>query len=151
MAVCSGTSMAAPHVAAAAALIIARYPSWTNVQVRDRLLYTATDLGATGLDNTFGYGIVNVLKALQIQVEVVGPGTVYEGVEQEWGLAIYGGQSPFSYEWFVDGIPAGTGAALIYTPGSSSFSISVGVTDYLNQWTTAGKNVTVIQCDPWCA
>ncbi|MFB7780998.1 S8 family serine peptidase [Streptomyces bauhiniae] len=37
----SGTSMAAPHVAGAAALVAQRHPDWTGTQIRDALISTA--------------------------------------------------------------------------------------------------------------
>jgi len=55
----SGTSMACPHVAGAAALVMVTHPTWTNVEVRDRLQETADDLGATGFDTKYGYGLVD--------------------------------------------------------------------------------------------
>lgn len=60
----SGTSMATPHVAGVAALVWAAHPTWTNVQVRDRLDATATDLGAPGKDSYYGYGLVNAPAAV---------------------------------------------------------------------------------------
>jgi subtilisin family serine protease len=36
----SGTSMATPHVAGVAGLLFAQFPSWTHLQVKDRLLAT---------------------------------------------------------------------------------------------------------------
>jgi len=54
-----GTSMATPHVSAAAALVWAAKPGLTNAQLRSLLQSTATDLGAKGKDNKFGYGLVN--------------------------------------------------------------------------------------------
>jgi hypothetical protein len=54
----SGTSMASPHVAGVAALVIAA-SEMTNVQVRQRLVETADDLGAPGRDELFGFGLVD--------------------------------------------------------------------------------------------
>jgi len=39
----SGTSMASPHVAGAAALLVQRHPSWTVAQVKSALVQTGTD------------------------------------------------------------------------------------------------------------
>lgn len=61
-ALCSGTSMAAPHVAAAAALVKARYPNWTNTQVRNQLLTTAFPLGPAP---QFGAGLLQAWAAVQ--------------------------------------------------------------------------------------
>lgn len=55
----SGTSMASPHVAGTAALVLAANPGWSNDQVRAQLQSTAEDLGAAGRDTKFGYGLVN--------------------------------------------------------------------------------------------
>ena len=63
-AVKSGTSMACPHVSGTAALVMAAYPSWTNVQVREQLQNTADDLGAAGKDNQYGYGLVDAYEAV---------------------------------------------------------------------------------------
>lgn len=60
----NGTSMATPHVSAAAAVVWAAKPTLTNNQLLTLLTSTATDLGTTGKDNNFGYGLVNPLKAI---------------------------------------------------------------------------------------
>ncbi|HRV79933.1 MAG TPA: S8 family peptidase [Planctomycetota bacterium] len=60
-----GTSMAAPHVAGVAALIRSENPSLTVAQVEAILTSTATDLGAVGKDNLYGYGLVNAFAAVQ--------------------------------------------------------------------------------------
>lgn len=62
--VLSGTSMATPHVAGVVALIRFAHPTWTAQQVRDKLDASVDDLGAAGRDATFGFGRVNLQKAL---------------------------------------------------------------------------------------
>jgi subtilisin len=59
----SGTSMACPHVAGTAALVMATNPAWNNEQVRIRLQQTADDLGALGKDNLYGHGLVDADEA----------------------------------------------------------------------------------------
>ena len=55
----SGTSMACPHIAGLAALVIQCFPDLTPANVKRRIATTCTDLGATGLDTTYGYGLIN--------------------------------------------------------------------------------------------
>jgi serine protease len=57
-----GTSMAAPHVSATAALVIASGvlgPEPTAKQVENRLKLTARDLGAPGKDAQYGFGLID--------------------------------------------------------------------------------------------
>ncbi len=61
----SGTSYAAPLVSGAAALVWQAFPYFDNNLVRQTLLGTATDLGAPGVDEVFGYGLLNVGKAVK--------------------------------------------------------------------------------------
>lgn len=56
----SGTSMASPVVAGAAALVRAQHPAWSASQVVQSLKDSAADLGQPGRDDSFGYGRVNV-------------------------------------------------------------------------------------------
>jgi serine protease len=53
-----GTSMASPHVAAFAALLIDQGIT-TPAAVEDAMTQFATDLGPTGRDNDTGYGLIN--------------------------------------------------------------------------------------------
>ncbi len=55
----SGTSMACPHVAGAAALVKQRFPTFTPAQIKAKLMATATDLGTPGNDPSYGAGLVN--------------------------------------------------------------------------------------------
>ena len=59
-----GTSAATAIVAGAVALIRARYPHLNARQVIDRLTATATDKGPPGRDYIFGYGVIDIVKAL---------------------------------------------------------------------------------------
>ena len=56
----SGTSFAAPHVAGVAALIKAYNSSLTNAEIRAKLRNDALDLGVSGKDDYYGYGLVRV-------------------------------------------------------------------------------------------
>jgi subtilisin family serine protease len=60
----SGTSMACPHVSGVAALILEAFSSYSNDQVRQRLWDTAEDLGASGWDPYYGYGLVDAAAAV---------------------------------------------------------------------------------------
>ncbi|WP_342315688.1 S8 family serine peptidase [Lysobacter sp. FW306-1B-D06B] len=60
----AGTSFAAPQVSGAAAVVWQAFPYFSNDLVRQTLLGTATDLGAPGVDAVFGYGLLNVGKAI---------------------------------------------------------------------------------------
>jgi autotransporter serine protease len=60
----AGTSLAAPQVTAAAALVAQKYPWMTNDNLRTTILTTATDLGAKGVDSVYGWGLLNIGKAV---------------------------------------------------------------------------------------
>jgi subtilisin family serine protease len=59
-----GTSMASPHVAGVAALMLAVNPTLTPDQLETILASTAEDLGAPGRDDVFGNGLVNAQAAV---------------------------------------------------------------------------------------
>ncbi len=59
-----GTSMATPHVSAVAALVWSSKLTATNVDIRNALTGTALDLGTTGRDNSYGYGLVQAKAAI---------------------------------------------------------------------------------------
>ncbi len=86
-----GTSLAAPQVTGAAALVWEAYPYFSNDLVRQTLLGTADDLGAAGPDKIFGYGELNAGKAVN------GPGkfdwgdvTVDFSGESSWNNPVSG-------------------------------------------------------------
>jgi len=65
----SGTSMAAPHVAGAAALVREAFPFFSAPNVATTLLTTATSLGDPTI---YGWGLVNVGKALRGPAQFAG-------------------------------------------------------------------------------
>jgi subtilisin family serine protease len=64
----TGTSDATAIVAGAAALVRARYPDLSAAEVVHRLTATADDKGLPGRDNEYGYGVVNLVRALTADV-----------------------------------------------------------------------------------
>lgn len=66
----SGTSMAAPLVAGAAAIVKSRFPSYTALQIGEVLRVSTDDITAqnnSGLTNKLGSGRLNMQKALSAQ------------------------------------------------------------------------------------
>ena len=59
-----GTSMASPFVAGLAALIRERRPAWTPGEIRSTITSTAQDVGASGKDPEWGFGLVDGLAAV---------------------------------------------------------------------------------------
>jgi serine protease len=59
----AGTSMATPHVAGAAAILMQQGIT-SPAAIEDALKRTAVDLGTTGRDDFFGFGLVNVRAAM---------------------------------------------------------------------------------------
>jgi len=62
--VASGTSFASPITAAACAVLMAADSTLTNIKVEKILKDTALDFGAAGKDDYYGYGMIQLDKAL---------------------------------------------------------------------------------------
>ena len=60
-----GSSFAAPKVTATAALIKEKYPFMTGDLLRQTILSTATDIGDPGVDDIYGWGFLDIEKALK--------------------------------------------------------------------------------------
>ena len=96
----SGTSMAAPHVAGAVAILRQFNPSATPAQIKQALMYSAMDLGGSGEDNDYGWGLIDIRRALYfmpppegifpalISLEISGDGIADPGEEFELGVVI---------------------------------------------------------------
>lgn len=100
-----GTSMAAPFISGAAALLFAARPQITAAQVRALLISTATDLGPAGRDTTFGAGLINLpaaFAALNIMFPVLNdPAIITNGRvgSAAKGITPSAAQSP-QLQWF---------------------------------------------------
>jgi serine protease len=68
-----GTSMAAPHVSAAAALLLSLNAALTPDEIRFILESTAFDLGPDGWDEEYGHGLLDVAAALSLVASVAMP------------------------------------------------------------------------------
>jgi subtilisin family serine protease len=69
----TGTSDATAIIAGAAALVRARFPKLSAVEVIHRLTATADDKGPPGRDDQYGYGVINLVKALTADVPALTP------------------------------------------------------------------------------
>ncbi|MGY6587621.1 MAG: S8 family serine peptidase [Wenzhouxiangella sp.] len=165
----NGTSMASPHVAAVAALVWSHAPELTATEVRAVLAATAQDLGTSGRNNEFGYGLVQAKAAL----DYIGGGTV-PGPEpepepepnqpptaafsyscDELACSFDGSTSSdsdgeiVSYQWsFGDGVSAtGISASHSYL-NDGSYTVTLSVTDDDGAGDTTSKLVTVAAATP---
>lgn len=102
----SGTSMAAPHVAGSIAVLMERFPYLNGAQVAEVLKTTATDMGAPGIDALYGWGMINLGKAIN------GPGMLatVEDIPEEFRIPDPTGVAYGPTQFVVD-LP-GVGAVL---------------------------------------
>ncbi|MGK5440923.1 S8 family serine peptidase [Micromonospora sp. URMC 105] len=88
-----GTSMAAPHVAGAAALLAAKHPDWTGQQLKDALVSTTK---ATPQYDAYQAGTGRVDVAAAVRAPIVATGTAYTSVRYETAKA-GGSTRPVTY------------------------------------------------------
>lgn len=62
----NGTSMATPHASALGALLKSAYPNLSPKQIKQIIVNSAEDLGSTGYDEQYGYGLINPVDAFDV-------------------------------------------------------------------------------------
>lgn len=88
----TGTSLAAPQVSGAAALVWEAFPYFNNDLVRQTLLGTAKDLGLLGLDEVYGYGLLDVGRAVNgpAKFDWGDVAVNFDGITSTWRNSISG-------------------------------------------------------------
>jgi subtilisin family serine protease/chitodextrinase len=104
----SGTSVSSPIAAGVAALLLQYDPTLTPAEVKEILKDSAEDRGPTGPDNTYGWGVIDavtaldsVLKVREVSASKTDP---YEDEEVTFSLTTSGDPSMIvRYDWDFDG------------------------------------------------
>lgn len=157
----SGTSMATPMVAGVAGLIAARTGK-SGFELRTALDAAVDDLGDAGRDSLFGFGRVNLCKALggnclyrnpsntapvaalSVSSEKVQPG---ESMQLDASRSVDGDGRITSYSWDLDGNgradALGSGVKTTSFSKAGNYGVSVTVTDDNGATTKVKKVISV--------
>jgi subtilisin family serine protease len=152
----SGTSMATPHVAGAAAVLLSEQPGLSPTAVTAQL----NAASVSGAVTTAGSGSPNRLLHIEPSAgpTITAPGnqTGTVGVAVNLALTAAGGTTPYS--WSATGLPAGLAidprsGAISGTPtaATSGATVTVTATDRSGQAGTTGFNWTVQAAPVACA
>ncbi|EAM6659628.1 autotransporter outer membrane beta-barrel domain-containing protein [Salmonella enterica subsp. enterica serovar Eastbourne] len=118
----TGTSMSAPMVSGAAAVLMQRFPYMTASQIASVLLTSATDLGEKGIDDVYGWGKLNLRSAID------GPAMFVTAADIPEDFYVEGS---FAQTQFTANIP---GVGVVVEPGSTNQRICSGVECGYDTW-----------------
>jgi subtilisin family serine protease len=132
----SGTSMAAPHISGAVALMLSANPDLDHFQVKQILKDTAIDFGQTGADNVYGSGRVDVYAAVQAALDLADTVVEADSLNVFRGMQTAGdlsdaSESDDTYLKFRPGITLGVGEPPVWLifdatlPNDSPSSLTV--------------------------
>ncbi|KCZ46675.1 MULTISPECIES: S8 family peptidase [unclassified Hyphomonas] len=141
----TGTSFAAPFVTGGASLLWSRNPSLTANQVRQALLQSAKDIGASGVDQFTGHGALDIgaafaadpnasivaeISSVHVVQSTDGPAAEIIGTATSDRLEIYRveigqGETPSSWKPVAQGRSSVTNAALATVSASEFAGASV--------------------------
>lgn len=136
-----GTSAACPVVSGVAALVLSLNPNLTQLEVRNILNISATDMGLSGYDNNFGFGRVNAEAALQqtlYTLSIEGPDEICQGSSYEGVFTIPETFSSIStINWIIPNnlsyIRSGQGTEELhlsfFSPGSAIIKVNIVLTN----------------------
>jgi hypothetical protein len=127
-----GTSAAAPHAAAIAALLLQAKPSLTPAQVAQVMAATAVDLGAAGYDTTYGAGRYDALDAVY---SLFTPGTAPDlASASDTGVSDSDDLTRVATPTFSGVVPAGSYVRLLVDGASAGgVQLAAGQTSYAVQ------------------
>ena len=114
----TGSSFAAPVVTGTAALLLQKYPWMDGSLLRQTILSTATDVGAEGVDETFGWGVLNIDKAVKGPSQFLKTLALADNVTVNVTTGVY----TFSNDISGDAGIIKNGAGTLILSGDSSFT-----------------------------
>ena len=130
-----GTSFAAPQVSGTVALVAQAYPWMSNDQIRHTILGTATDLGSAGVDDVFGYGLLNAGAAVN------GMRWLNWGQEQ---LNVSTGDYNFSNNLFGEGGITKLGSGNLTLSGNNTYTSNTIVNEGILSLTGSSVSPTTV-------
>jgi hypothetical protein len=140
-----GTSAAAPHAGAVAALLKSANPSLNAAQIRSLLTSTALDIEATNYDFNSGFGIVQAYQAMKklnpppLASLAIGQVTLAEGTFSNHNGIIEPGESATAVAQLINASLVGvTGVTAVLATNTPGVTITQGTAVFGN--ITAGSN-----------